>query len=415
MGLFGKKAADPVELYNEGKALFDKGKREAGLACYEKAAEMGYAGAQYALASKVDYGRALYWYEKAAEQGHTPSQWSLGNMYYIGQGTAQDFVKAAHWYEKAAEQGNADSQATLGKMYYAGEGVEQDFTKAMYWSEQAAEQGNKSAQYDLGLMYQRGEGVEKDAAKAADWYEDAANQGNPYAQDALGDMCYYGEGVGQNLKYAAYWYEMAEDSVYNSAYRLAMMCYNGEGVERDHERASILLAESADTDDADVQYHLALIYRDGGYGAEQIPRLAVQWAAKAAAQGHKEAIAFIRDFEKRGEITLHKSERTQIPWGLIAKMEETETALDIKEDLEDGDDITGVEVVDVIDLLDDTFAVIFVTDASKYVEKGENEVLLMYYERESAREESLSYIDDSEDWDTVYMIYKILVNADKEA
>ena len=76
MGLFGKKAADPVELYNEGKALFDKGKREAGLACYEKAAEMGYVGAQYALASKVDYGRALYWYEKAAEQGHTPSMCS---------------------------------------------------------------------------------------------------------------------------------------------------------------------------------------------------------------------------------------------------------------------------------------------------------------------------------------------------
>ena len=413
MGLFGKKASDPVELYNKGKALFDKGKYKAAFECYEEAAEMGYAEAQYALAAKADCGKAAYWYEKAAEQGHAPSQRSLGTMYFTGKGVEQDLVKAAHWYEKAAEQGHADSQANLGRMYYSGEGIEQDFAKAVYWYEKAAEQGDKSAQYNLGMMYQNGEGVEKDAAKAADWYEDAANQGNPYAQDALGDMYYYGEGVGRNLKYAAYWYDMAENSMYNSAYRLAMMYYNGEGVERDYEKASILLAESADTDDADVEYHLALIYRDGGYGAERIPRLAVEWAAKAAAQGHEEAIAFIREFEKRGEITLHRSESIQIPWKLIEKMEETETALNITEDLEDGDDITGVEIVDVIGLLGDTFAAVLVTDESKYVEKGEDEVVLMCYEREGTGKERLSYIDNSDDWDAVYAIYKVLVNEEE--
>ena len=51
-------------------------------------------------------------------------------MYANGQGVKQDYFKAVEWYQKAAEQGYAEAQFTLGLMYFAGLVVKQDYSKA---------------------------------------------------------------------------------------------------------------------------------------------------------------------------------------------------------------------------------------------------------------------------------------------
>ncbi len=62
--------------------------------------------------------------KEQAEQGDAVVQISLGWMYEKGQGVEQDYTKAVSWYRKAAEQGYAEAQFNLGLIYDAlgGEG-----------------------------------------------------------------------------------------------------------------------------------------------------------------------------------------------------------------------------------------------------------------------------------------------------
>ena len=57
-----------------------------------------------------DYGQAIGWYRKAADQGYAPAQFSLGVMFDSGQGVPQSSVQAVTWYRKAADQGHIDAQ-----------------------------------------------------------------------------------------------------------------------------------------------------------------------------------------------------------------------------------------------------------------------------------------------------------------
>ena len=85
-----------------------------------------------------DYQEAAAWYRKAAEQGYARAQFNLGVMYRHGQGVRQNAQEAVTWYRKAAQQGHAWAQANLGVMYEVGQGVPQDFVRAHMWYSLAA-------------------------------------------------------------------------------------------------------------------------------------------------------------------------------------------------------------------------------------------------------------------------------------
>ena len=74
-------------------------------------------------------------------------------MYLHGQGVRQDYAQAVKWYRKAAEQGFAEAQYNLGVRYDQGQGVPQDYAEAVKWYRKAAEQGDAEAQLNLGVMY----------------------------------------------------------------------------------------------------------------------------------------------------------------------------------------------------------------------------------------------------------------------
>ena len=62
-------------------------------------------------------------------------------MYRNGEGVTRDPKQAVYWFTKAAEQGYANAQYNLGVMYANGEGVTRDHKQAVYWYTKAAEQG----------------------------------------------------------------------------------------------------------------------------------------------------------------------------------------------------------------------------------------------------------------------------------
>ena len=184
---------------------------------WRKAAEQGYANAQFNLGLCYDRGNgvtqdvaeAVEWWRKAAEQGNANAQFSIGYCYAQGNGVTQDFAEAAKWFRKAAEQGDANAQFNLGYCYGQGYGVTQDYAEAVKWYRKAAEQGFAPAQYRLGRCYETGRGVTNDYAEAVKWFRKAAEQGNAAAQYNLGECYEYGKGVTKSITEAVKWYRKA--------------------------------------------------------------------------------------------------------------------------------------------------------------------------------------------------------------
>lgn len=132
---------------------------------------------QSLLKENGDYEKAFSWYSKAANQGYASAQFRLGRCYFHGTGVPKDQTKAFYWYSKAAEQGSAEAQTDLGDCYYYGEGTSKDLIKAAYWYSKAADQGDAGGQYSLGRCYENGEGITQDLEKASELYAKAKKQG----------------------------------------------------------------------------------------------------------------------------------------------------------------------------------------------------------------------------------------------
>ena len=160
-------------------------------------AEKGEAAAQFRLGDQILLTSVLYiiedkkedmlresvrWYRKAAEQGYALAEYYLGIAYSLGNGIAKDRREALRWWRKAAEQGLAVAQYELGEAYATGDGVRMDKQEAARLWRKAAEHGQVYAQHNLGMAYMRiGDGVETDEREAYIWLTIAAENGNEVA------------------------------------------------------------------------------------------------------------------------------------------------------------------------------------------------------------------------------------------
>src|SRR5580704_2571903 len=67
------------------------------------------------------------------------AQYNRGTDYWYGNGVPQDYVEAAKWFRKAAEGGYAEAQYRLAQMLAIGQGIKEDDTEAATWYRKAAE------------------------------------------------------------------------------------------------------------------------------------------------------------------------------------------------------------------------------------------------------------------------------------
>ena len=97
--------------------------------------------------NRGDYKTAHDKLLKAAEKGYAPAQFNLGMMYENNEEVQNHDpdAEAVCWYRKAAEQGFAEAQLNLGLMYIQGKGVQGDPIEAYMWINLAAAQGNEKA------------------------------------------------------------------------------------------------------------------------------------------------------------------------------------------------------------------------------------------------------------------------------
>ena len=91
------------------------------------------------------FGEAFLCFSRAAQQGFATAQFCLAVCYFNGHGTARDEAAALPWLRQAAVQGDANAEFTLGLAYSLGRGVAPDAILASQWLQQAAAHGHPEA------------------------------------------------------------------------------------------------------------------------------------------------------------------------------------------------------------------------------------------------------------------------------
>jgi TPR repeat protein len=279
----------PADLYQLGM-MFERGisveksVRQARV-WYKKAAELGHADAQFALAQgfeSSEHAQAAQWYRRAAAQGHADAQCALAALQLQGLGMVPDPVSALTWYAMAAEQGHASAQFALAKLL-----KNEASAIAFDAISRAAAAGQAQAQCAMGDRYAQGAGVAQNWFEACRWYELAAQQGDATAQCALA-VCYAdGKGVKQDIAHAFIWFEKAAaQNVPQAQWNLGELYATGlPGVEADPKKATLLCKRAANAGFAPASATMGALFAR----AKKHER-AVQWWTLAAEQGDLESL-----------------------------------------------------------------------------------------------------------------------------
>ncbi len=189
------------------------------------------------------YQEAIKWFKKAAEQGYARAQYKLGGMYKRGEGVSRDDKEAVKWYKKASEQ-VAMAKFLLGGMYARGEGVIEDDQEALRLMGEAAEEyANHHADaevFENSILF---------------WIIAGLHDSHYFFND---------EGFSKNDNEAFKWYQkLLKRGDWSSQYNLAVHYAEGRGVNQDTVKAEFLIRkfwEDTINDDVNPSYIDKMIY-----------------------------------------------------------------------------------------------------------------------------------------------------------
>ena len=123
------------------------------------------------------YANALQMFKQAMQQGDVTSTYYYGLMLCNGQGTAKDAQAGTPFLLRAAEAGYAAAQYEVAEAYANGNGVEKDDAKAFGWYHKAALSGNRAAMWQLAECHRTGFGTEVNFEEALNCYAYASAEG----------------------------------------------------------------------------------------------------------------------------------------------------------------------------------------------------------------------------------------------
>ena len=132
----------------------------------------------------------------------------------------------------------------------------------------------------MGELYAKGFGVKPDLTKAAQNYQKAAAAGDPQGQYAWAMLKLEGKGTQKDEPGAKSLLEAASAKVPAAAYALGLILLT-DGKPDSDRRAVSLFQDAALRGDADAQYGLAVLYKDGR-GVAKNQTDAALWMGRAA-------------------------------------------------------------------------------------------------------------------------------------
>ena len=234
-----------------------------------------------------DPARAFAYARMGEKSGHVWLLGRLAEYYMKGVGTPKNIAAGLATYERVAELGNDGAATDLGNIYRFGQyGVPQDYALARKWYARASAMGNPTGDAALGYMTEMGQGGEKDPVEARRLYKQAADKGSGWGAENYAVMLQTGRGGPKDEKAAADYIRLAVDRDQPSAMRRLGLYYrDGIGVTRDIQMALAWLRKAADADDDDAMVELGDMATDGkGMSRDQVAGRA--WYQKAADAGN---------------------------------------------------------------------------------------------------------------------------------
>ncbi|KAI9003705.1 hypothetical protein BC832DRAFT_532239 [Gaertneriomyces semiglobifer] len=307
-----KKARDT--LYSEALKWVKKLATNGGLG------KTGFPDAQFFLAEcygngslqlTIDHDRAFNLYVQASKQGHPAATYRTAVCYEVGAGTKRDANRALTYYRKAAALGDTAAMYKLGMILMNGFlGQAKNPREGVTWLKRAAQQADEStphALHELAILYEGTQGdpstqvVIPDPTHAHELYLRAAQLGYAPSQYKLG-LCYeYGLlNLPVDPRRSIAWYTRAAEQQEPEA-ELALSGWyltGAEGVLQQSDREAYLWArKAADKGLAKAEFAVGYYYEkgigtDGGMSDYEEAR---RWYLRAAAQGNKRAIQWIKD------------------------------------------------------------------------------------------------------------------------
>lgn len=267
-------------IYRYGVRLMNKKK---SLEMLEKAADAGYSEAQIECYRTYDQGlgvernpdKARYWIEKAAESGSMDAQFELGFKCY---NRDTDYAKAVQWFRKAAYNGHAEAQFYYAQMFFEGNGVAEDHKEALRWMEKSAQKGFSTALFNCAVFYESGVGTAVDKAAAYNYYAKLAEtklSEDDTAKELFvmrasvkcAQMCYDGDGIPENTAKALYWYEKAAElGNVEAQKKCGQMYFDGEGTQADYYKAYHWFEEASGQGDDEAMFVYAYLNEVGANG-----------------------------------------------------------------------------------------------------------------------------------------------------
>lgn len=137
----------------------------------------------------------------------------------------------------------------------------------------------------IGELYNQGLGIVGDPTRAVEWYRLAAGRGDAHALLSLGLMALDGRGMQKNPAQGRVWLEQAAaKGEPNAAFNMALINLSS-GNQADLLRAVELLRQAADSEIADAQHALGVLYLQGR-GVSRDAGEAAQWFERAARNGN---------------------------------------------------------------------------------------------------------------------------------
>jgi localization factor PodJL len=108
---------------------------------------------------------AVRWLERAADAGFAPAQFRLASLNEKGDGLKKDIQTARRLYLAAAGKGHAKAMHNLAVLYAEGIDGKPDYKAASEWFRKAASYGVTDSQYNLAILFARGIGVQANLAE----------------------------------------------------------------------------------------------------------------------------------------------------------------------------------------------------------------------------------------------------------
>lgn len=154
--------------------------------------------------ANFQYKKAISAYEKAVSMNDDSAMVKLGQLYYKGNGVAQNLDKALELWKDAAKLGNATAMYNMAYLYEKDEQkfkIEFRYENAIKYYKEAINTAKmnkslkKDASFRLGNLYQYPieNKFEKKSRDALTWYTIAANLGDTDAMYEIGYIYEYGE------------------------------------------------------------------------------------------------------------------------------------------------------------------------------------------------------------------------------